>query len=108
MANEWCEFDDIPLQWDGDNGEKSNVRVAIEGKGPREQIRPVLKEWHDGRAGNVRLQGNTDRPHILVIGPPCVWRVDRIEGSKGYTLDQDTATEYSPNQSVVFTLTKEE
>jgi len=102
MSAEWCQIDDIILHWEGEDGEKSNIRSRFAGL----TLKEVMQEWHRHRAGNVRLQGNTDRPHILVIGPPCAWRVERIEGTHGYTLDQDTAIEYAPNQSVVFTMSK--
>jgi hypothetical protein len=100
LAAEWCEHDDIVLTWEAPDGKNIAIRCKF-----RARVEDsVMKRWHRHRAGNVRLTGATDRPHILVLGPPGAWMVSRIEANHGYTLDQDPAIEYSPSQSVIFTM----
>lgn len=103
-AAEWCQHDDIVLHAEI-GGENVAVHVRIAGLTTPD----VMTEWHKERAGRVRLLGNDgEMIRVMVIGPPCPWRVERIAGNHGYDMDQNQTLEYAPNQSVIFTLSVDE
>lgn len=101
MAHEWCEHDDI-VRHATAGGKNIAVHVKIAGLTDPD----VMKDWAQHSGANVSLlaQDDPDVIRLLVVGPPCKWRVDRIWGNHGYALEQDEAIEYQSMQSVVFSL----